>query len=146
MINPNSVKICRLCLWIELLKNAYHKEDSNYTELETIPNIGINIKCGREFVNVLKLKKNGGLRWSAKFYPGEVHETIPLNGQYDALKFLFDINQFKSNLLQINPEKYRTSVSKIDSLFITHFKKVSQRLGYTVNKKKKMRLPNVFIL
>jgi adenine-specific DNA-methyltransferase len=26
-INPNSVKICRLRLWIELLKNAYYKED-----------------------------------------------------------------------------------------------------------------------
>ena len=24
-INPNSVKICRLRLWIELLKNAYYK-------------------------------------------------------------------------------------------------------------------------
>jgi adenine-specific DNA-methyltransferase len=27
-INPNSVKICRLRLWIELLKNAYYKEES----------------------------------------------------------------------------------------------------------------------
>lgn len=86
----------------------------------------------REFVNVLKFKKSSGLRWAAKFYPNEVHETIPLNGQYDALKFLFDINQFKSNLLQINSEKYSTSASNIDSLFVTHFKKVSQRLGYTV--------------
>ncbi|OBQ31606.1 MAG: hypothetical protein AN487_23905, partial [Anabaena sp. CRKS33] len=44
-INPNSVKICRLRLWIELLKNAYYKTDSNYTQLETLPNIDINIKC-----------------------------------------------------------------------------------------------------
>jgi type II restriction/modification system DNA methylase subunit YeeA len=29
-INPNSVKICRLRLWIELLKNAYYKEESNF--------------------------------------------------------------------------------------------------------------------
>ena len=28
-INPNSVKICRLRLWIELLKNAYYKEETN---------------------------------------------------------------------------------------------------------------------
>ena len=27
-INPNSVKICRLRLWIELLKNAYYKAPS----------------------------------------------------------------------------------------------------------------------
>ena len=29
-INPNSVKICRLRLWIELLKNAYYKAPAFY--------------------------------------------------------------------------------------------------------------------
>ena len=47
-INPNSVKICRLRLWIELLKNAYYK---NANELETLPNIDINIKCGNSLVS-----------------------------------------------------------------------------------------------
>ncbi|MGB4850472.1 MAG: TaqI-like C-terminal specificity domain-containing protein, partial [Saprospiraceae bacterium] len=47
-INPNSVKICRLRLWIELLKHAYYK---NETELETLPNIDINIKCGNSLVS-----------------------------------------------------------------------------------------------
>lgn len=47
-INPNSVKICRLRLWIELLKNAYYK---NATALETLPNIDINIKCGNSLVS-----------------------------------------------------------------------------------------------
>ena len=32
-INPNSVKICRLRLWIELLKNAYYKEETKVREL-----------------------------------------------------------------------------------------------------------------
>lgn len=50
-INPNSVKICRLRLWIELLKNAYYKVDSNYTELETLPNIDINIKHGNSLIS-----------------------------------------------------------------------------------------------
>lgn len=47
-INPNSVKICRLRLWIELLKSAYYK---NETELETLPNIDINIKCGNSLIS-----------------------------------------------------------------------------------------------
>jgi len=47
-INSNSVKICRLRLWIELLKNAYYK---NTTELETLPNIDINIKCGNSLIS-----------------------------------------------------------------------------------------------
>jgi hypothetical protein len=50
-INPNSVKICRLRLWIELLKNAYYTAESNFTALETLPNIDINIKCGNSLVN-----------------------------------------------------------------------------------------------
>ena len=45
-INPNSVNICRLRLWIELLKNAYYTEKSGYKQLETLPNIDINIKVG----------------------------------------------------------------------------------------------------
>ncbi|MFV8340708.1 class I SAM-dependent DNA methyltransferase [Flavobacterium sp. LB3P21] len=48
-INPNSVKICRLRLWIELLKNAYYKTNTN--ELETLPNIDINIKCGNSLIS-----------------------------------------------------------------------------------------------
>jgi type II restriction/modification system DNA methylase subunit YeeA len=82
-INPNSVKICRLRLWIELLKNAYYKDDlnpksqdgrdlnpksnqdltpksplqnvegtsRNQLELETLPNIDINIKCGNSLIS-----------------------------------------------------------------------------------------------
>ncbi len=47
-INPNAVNICRLRLWIELLKNAYYKDDG---KLETLPNIDINIKCGNSLVH-----------------------------------------------------------------------------------------------
>lgn len=35
-------------LWIELLRTAYYK---NATELETLPNIDINIKCGNSLVS-----------------------------------------------------------------------------------------------
>ncbi len=54
-INSNSVKICRLRLWIELLKNAYYKtpplERGMGGVLETLPNIDINIKCGNSLVS-----------------------------------------------------------------------------------------------
>ncbi len=49
-INPNSVKICRLRLWIELLKNSYYKKESP-EDLETLPNIDINIKCGNSIIS-----------------------------------------------------------------------------------------------
>jgi len=54
-INPNSVKICRLRLWIELLKNAYYKPlsfgDGFGVRLETLPNIDINIKTGNSLIS-----------------------------------------------------------------------------------------------
>lgn len=50
-INPNSVMICRLRLWIELLKNSYYTKDSNYCDLETLPNIDIDIKCGNSLLH-----------------------------------------------------------------------------------------------
>jgi adenine-specific DNA-methyltransferase len=61
-INPNSVKICRLRLWIELLKNAYYRTTDvletrhalslqGNRELETLPNIDINIKCGNSLIS-----------------------------------------------------------------------------------------------
>jgi hypothetical protein len=44
-----------LRLWIELLKNAYYlptgQVGKNPTELETLPNIDINIKCGNSLVS-----------------------------------------------------------------------------------------------
>jgi len=48
-INPKSVMICRLRLWIELLKNTYYRRGSD--QLETLPNIDINIKCGNSLVS-----------------------------------------------------------------------------------------------
>ncbi len=53
-INPKSVQITCLRLWIELLKNAYYKAP-NYKELETLPNIDINIKCGDSLISRFNL-------------------------------------------------------------------------------------------
>lgn len=49
-VNPNAAEICRLRLWIELLKSAYYEENG---VMETLPNIDINIKCGNSLVHKL---------------------------------------------------------------------------------------------
>ena len=54
-INSTSVQICRLRLWIELLKNAYYKPDGT---METLPNIDINIKCGNSLINKIPFEIN----------------------------------------------------------------------------------------
>jgi adenine-specific DNA-methyltransferase len=63
-INPKSVAICRLRLWIELLKNAYYTKESGFTELETLPNIDINIKCGNSLVSRFALRNGESQRLS----------------------------------------------------------------------------------
>ena len=52
-LNPKSVEICQLRLWIELLKNAYYYMDKQAGKrvLQTLPNIDINIKCGNSLLN-----------------------------------------------------------------------------------------------
>lgn len=57
-INPKSVMICRLRLWIELLKHAYFTADSRYTRLETLPNIDINIKSGNSLISRFALDED----------------------------------------------------------------------------------------
>jgi adenine-specific DNA-methyltransferase len=66
-LNPNSVKICRLRLWIELLKNSYYKPSlpnplsqgmKGNQELETLPNIDINIKWGNSLISRFGLDSN----------------------------------------------------------------------------------------
>lgn len=57
-INPNAVNICRLRLWIELLKNAYYTKKSDFTELETLPNIDINIKKGNSLLHRFNLEQD----------------------------------------------------------------------------------------
>ena len=82
-INPNSVKICRLRLWIELLKHAYYirpealetsspvcyldsddlregYELPTARQLQTLPNIDINIKCGNSLVSRFALDADLG--------------------------------------------------------------------------------------
>lgn len=65
-INQNSVNICRLRLWIELLKNAYYTSESHFTELETLPNIDINIKCGNALLSRFTLHDNLSLAFKNK--------------------------------------------------------------------------------
>ena len=57
-LNPNAVNICHLRLWIELLKNAYYTKDSGYIDLETLPNIDINIKVGNSLIHRFDLSQD----------------------------------------------------------------------------------------
>ncbi|MCQ2642024.1 class I SAM-dependent DNA methyltransferase [Helicobacter pylori] len=56
-INPNSCEITKLRLWIELLKYSYYifEDGKNTNNLETLPNIDINIKCANSLISRFNL-------------------------------------------------------------------------------------------
>lgn len=59
-ININSVNICRLRLWIELLKSSYYDRDTG--KLCTLPNIDVNIKCGNSLYSIMPVKSGLKMR------------------------------------------------------------------------------------
>ena len=69
-INPNSVNICRLRLWIELLKSSYYVEDANlglnkeYIDLATLPNLEFKILPANSLIELEENDSNNNLKLS----------------------------------------------------------------------------------
>ncbi len=112
-INPNSVKICRLRLWIELLKNAYYKADN---ELETLPNIDINIKVGNSLISRFGLSNDLQVfsrksRLSIESYKDavRVYRNAEDKSQKHEMKRLIEEikGSFRQTLQGDNPQKKR---------------------------------------
>ena len=111
-LNPNSVNICRLRLWIELLKNAYYKKDTNYTELETLPNIDINIKQGDSLFSKLALTdnpKNKTIKEQINKYNEQVKQYKNANNKDEKYKILKTIKEIKEEIykdIDINTDAF----------------------------------------
>jgi Alw26I/Eco31I/Esp3I family type II restriction m6 adenine DNA methyltransferase len=104
-LNRNSVKICRLRLWIELLKNAYYTKESEYTELETLPNLDINIKPGNSLISRfdldIDLKNNlSGLKYTVKDYREAVYNYKNSTNKDDNKKLLHIISEIKNDFAE----------------------------------------------
>lgn len=115
-INPNSVKICRLRLWIELLKNAYYTEEK---QLQTLPNIDINIKTGNSLISRFALDddlktafKGKDVKYSFTDYKNAVAEykyTYDKKRKKEVLAIIEEVkNSFRSSL----DEKGISKISK----------------------------------
>jgi hypothetical protein len=137
-INPNSVKICRLRLWIELLKNAYYK---NATELETLPNIDINIKCGNSLVSRFEidsdlkqaLKKS---KWTIDSYriAVDTYRNAQSKEQKREMKKLITAikSDFRSEISLNDPK-----VKKLRKLSGELFQMIQQQQLFEMSKKEK---------
>ncbi len=123
-INPNSVKICRLRLWIELLKNAYYK---NETELETLPNIDINIKCGNSLISRFALDadlkqalRKSASKWTIDTYRLAVDTYRNAQSKEQKREMLKLINEIKTNFqseISQNDSKVKRLVKAKKELF-----------------------------
>lgn len=125
-INPNSVKICRLRLWIELLKNAYYKEDTNYLELETLPNIDINIKCGNSLISRFNLDDNlksalSKSKWNISTYRDAVYtykNETSRDTKKELLKLISNIKNDFSVGISNQDKQYKELNKKKDELLL----------------------------
>ncbi len=135
-INPNSVKICRLRLWIELLKNAYYMSDErkviseesktttyhssliSHHSLQTLPNIDINIKQGNSLLSRYKLDEDLSdvfqkQRFSLQTYRHAVQaykDSKSKEAKAELLRFINDIKeQFKQTVSNRDPKRKQLS-------------------------------------
>ncbi len=91
-INPNSCEITKLRLWIELLKYSYYifEEGKNTHDLETLPNIDINIKCGNSLISRFNL--NDDLKKISNIKK-KIQEYKDLVAQYKDPNPLYSLNK-----------------------------------------------------
>ena len=105
-LNPNSVRICRLRLWIELLKHAYYKPETDFRELETLPNLELNVKPGNSLlarfaldVDLTDVFKKGG--FTLKKYKEAAHEYFGSRGREDKSTLLGFLQQIKEQFTAV---------------------------------------------
>ena len=127
-LNPNSVNICRLRLWIELLKNAYYTKESGYKQLRTLPNIDINIKVGDSLLSKYpvwnghsilerlkkedKLDRKNGFAAKLKEYKLNVQNYKNGGSDFDKRQIRLNINGLKSQLKEIPNTDFWGNVDK----------------------------------
>lgn len=149
-INPKSVSICQLRLWIELLKNAFYTPESNYLYLETLPNIDINIKTGNSLVSRFGLdadlsKVLRSIKYTVNQYRGFVNDYKNAENKEQKRGLQKIIDNIKSN--------FRTEIAKYSNPKIVQLQKLREELyvrfegnalfGTQLNPKQKVERDNL---
>lgn len=114
-INPNSVQICRLRLWIELLKSSFYTKDSNYKELQTLPNIDINIKQGNTLIQKFNIDENLSTLFKGKFMVKDYQENVKkykeTNDKKDKEGLIQYLRELKKEFKTSVPSKLQVEVN-----------------------------------
>lgn len=96
---------------------ALRKETNDY-------NVLLNSQL--DFADLLAAHAGNGLRWRHAYFKEESHTTVPLMGEYHALRFIFDFHPFQALHRLFDPG------FDADSALTAHYQMLSHRLGYPV--------------
>ncbi|MEN2402260.1 alpha/beta hydrolase-fold protein [Flavobacterium sp. MC2016-06] len=113
-------------LFIAMANRLERGVDTLTVQKDTSGNTGL-IRSNLEFIKDLSKNKKNQLHFKHKFYENDDHPSVRLIGEYDALRFIFDFYRLK-----IYDSELENPNFKLDDLLVTHYKKVSEQMGYTV--------------
>jgi predicted alpha/beta superfamily hydrolase len=71
-----------------------------------------------------------GLNFNWQFYQNDNHNSVPLNAEYDAIRFLFEWYSFNEEILF--QEDLNMSAQELVHTITAHYKTISQHFGYAV--------------
>jgi len=106
-INPNSVNICRLRLWIELLKHTYYT-DKEYRNLEVLPNLEFKIMTANSLISLKEdnlffgAEQKTLLRQKMKEY----YNAVNIEKHNIKQEVIELIEKYKNDVANIQLEKY----------------------------------------
>ncbi|MDE6722152.1 MAG: Eco57I restriction-modification methylase domain-containing protein [Bacteroidaceae bacterium] len=128
-LNPKSVDVCRLRLWIELLKNAYYyRTEKGKRLLQTLPNIDINIKCGNSLASAhpvcigQKITESMGMQKLIRDYKQNVREYKYCRSKSIKNHLNQDIKDIKRKLLpSIQLDFFTDNAQKINALKVLSY-------------------------
>lgn len=125
-INPNSVNICRLRLWIELLKSSYYLENNGadkYIDLEILPNLEFKVLSANSLIELEEKEGNNNLKLAYDKTELVKNMREYFNADFETkkeirkkvLKLLKEYSQYNTKLKDYNPFDMLKSYDFFDS-------------------------------
>ena len=125
-INPNSVNICRLRLWIELLKSSYYLENNGadkYIDLEILPNLEFKVLSANSLIELEEKEGNNNLKLAYDKTELVKNMREYFNADFETkkeirkkvLKLLEEYSQYNTKLKDYNPFDMLKSYDFFDS-------------------------------
>lgn len=78
-------------------------------------------------MDALAANTQNGLRYAGKYYPDDDHASVPLNTEYDGIRFIF-----KPYRVPFGYDTFFSPTFKADSAYVAHFEAASKLMGHHI--------------